>query len=356
MTAETLIIGGGVSGLYAAHLLHQRGQSFRILESRDRHGGRVRSEIHSGIPLELGPSWIWPETNPRIASLIEELSLPTFSHYNEGDILIDTGYGFQRQSHQAIDPRRSMRLSRGTRSLPDALSDSLPEDTLLTGHCVQKITHGDHGITVTAQTDGGEKEFLAHSVIVALPLRLIEKTLEFTPPLPASLTSHFQSTPTWMAGEAKFFALYETPFWREDGLSGTSFSRTGPLAETHDASHPDGPGALFGFFNLNRHQRQASQDQIEATCLQQLTQFFGPQAASPITTTFHDWATEPFTATDLDGDQSALTSYALPPESSSLWHGALQFAGTEAAPLFGGYLEGALESAEHAVAAIARIA
>ncbi len=38
-----------------------------------------------------------------------------------------------------------------------------------------------------------------------------------------------------MAGHAKVVALYERPFWREQGLSGDAISHCGTLAEIHDA-------------------------------------------------------------------------------------------------------------------------
>jgi len=37
----------------------------------------------------------------------------------------------------------------------------------------------------------------------------------------------------------------------------------------------------------------------------------------------------------------------MPPALTDLWDGRLHFAGTEVAPTFGGYIEGALEAAEN---------
>ena len=49
------IIGAGAAGIYAAHLLHQRGISVRIFEASDRWGGRIRSLTgFSDFPIELG--------------------------------------------------------------------------------------------------------------------------------------------------------------------------------------------------------------------------------------------------------------------------------------------------------------
>lgn len=73
------IIGGGLSGLYAAFLLEQRGIDYILLEARDRLGGRIavakslvdqnasrQSVDHekSNDGFDLGPSWFWPEYQP----------------------------------------------------------------------------------------------------------------------------------------------------------------------------------------------------------------------------------------------------------------------------------------------------
>ncbi|MFN8699678.1 MAG: flavin monoamine oxidase family protein, partial [Flavobacteriales bacterium] len=49
------IIGAGAAGLYAAHLLNQRGISVRLFEASDRWGGRIRPLTgFSDFPVELG--------------------------------------------------------------------------------------------------------------------------------------------------------------------------------------------------------------------------------------------------------------------------------------------------------------
>jgi hypothetical protein len=55
-----------------------------------------------------------------------------------------------------------------------------------------------------------------------------------------------------MAPHAKFFALHDHLFWRDAGLSGTSQSFVGPLAEIHDATAASGKPALFW---LSGHRR-----------------------------------------------------------------------------------------------------
>jgi len=56
MNPSIAIIGAGVSGLYAASLLIDKGYDVTVFEARDRVGGRVLS--HDGF--DLGPTWYWP--------------------------------------------------------------------------------------------------------------------------------------------------------------------------------------------------------------------------------------------------------------------------------------------------------
>jgi monoamine oxidase len=76
---------------------------------------------------------------------------------------------------------------------------------------------------------------------------------------------------------------------------------------------------------------------------------FGPQAATPIWHELQDWAQETLTAAKEDtrplSHHPMYQEAVVPPE----WRARLFLAGTERAPGHGGYLEGALESAEMAV-------
>jgi len=83
-SVETVIIGAGLSGLYAAYLLAGQGKSFMVLEARDRPGGRILSPRCGDLPADLGPSWFWPDIQPRMVRLIKSLGLSPFRHYEQG--------------------------------------------------------------------------------------------------------------------------------------------------------------------------------------------------------------------------------------------------------------------------------
>ena len=127
-------------------------------------------------------------------------------------------------------------------------------------------------------------------------------------------------------------------------------SRRGPLMEIHDASpHESGPYGLFGFVGVPAEAR-IDANKLKNACVQQLARLFGPQAGEPIDLVLKDWAQDGFTASPLDRTPLMYhPAYGLPKALSSLCDGRLILGSTETATRFGGYLEGALESAERCV-------
>ena len=246
----------------------------------------------------------------------------------------------------------SWRLSGGMTALITKLCEDIPENAIRLNHPVCNIEKKFAGVLVSV----GELEkepwtrFSANKVLLALPPRLAAATILFNPDLSHNLTQAMLKIGTWMAGHAKFCALYEEPFWRQTGLSGQAFSEHGPLGEIHDGSNnSQGPYGLTGFVGIPAAQRNHQQVLTEAI-LSQLAIIYGKQAAQPTTFFYQDWARERFTATQFD--QPPMYEHPLyhpPAGQTSIWDGTIHFAGTETANQHGGYLEGALTAAERAV-------
>jgi monoamine oxidase len=57
---EVVVIGAGLAGLVAARELEARGRSVRVLEARDRIGGRVwlQRDALRGLDLDMGGAWV----------------------------------------------------------------------------------------------------------------------------------------------------------------------------------------------------------------------------------------------------------------------------------------------------------
>ena len=68
------IIGGGITGLAAAHRLARQGRAFRLFEASPHLGGNIRSERAGDWLLEAGPNSI--QLTPALAKLLDELALP----------------------------------------------------------------------------------------------------------------------------------------------------------------------------------------------------------------------------------------------------------------------------------------
>jgi hypothetical protein len=58
--AETLVVGGGISGLYAALLLARQGRRVRVIERAAQLGGLAGAEEFRGIPCDLGSHRLHP--------------------------------------------------------------------------------------------------------------------------------------------------------------------------------------------------------------------------------------------------------------------------------------------------------
>ena len=78
---DVAIVGGGISGLAAAHALTKRGVRFTLLEAQPRFGGVIRTERESGFILEAGPDALLAQ-KPEGVALCRELGL--------GDRLVPT--------------------------------------------------------------------------------------------------------------------------------------------------------------------------------------------------------------------------------------------------------------------------
>lgn len=69
MTYPILIAGGGITGLRIGSLLADKDIPFKLLETRDRLGGRILTHTDTqGNSFDLGPTWYWPETEPTIVN------------------------------------------------------------------------------------------------------------------------------------------------------------------------------------------------------------------------------------------------------------------------------------------------
>ena len=355
---QVAIIGGGIAGLHAAYLLHRAGVSFQLFEARDRLGGRILTVDEAGcadrVGFDLGPSWFWPDMQPALGKLIDELCLETFAQHTDGDMLYEGSLRERPHRMRGMGQElRSMRLTGGCVSLIHALAKNLPKDVLHLGTAVTDLRLIEAGIELTSERPGKppQRDSFRH-VIAALPPRLLAAAIRFDPAPAAASLNLWQSTPTWMAPHAKFVALYDRHFWREAGLSGAAQSMVGPLGEIHDATTAQGQAALFGFVGTSAAQRASVGEQpLIRAAIQQLTRLFGPEAALPRATFLKDWTADERTSTPADSSASGHPSSVRGGWVRGPWAERLVLAGSETSATEPGYLAGAIEASRQAAVA-----
>lgn len=346
MEHDVIVVGAGISGLATADALCRLDRRVLVVDAASRSGGRLRSV--GGF--DLGASWYWPGEH-RVARLVEEFDVPTHPQFLDGDAVYDGPDGVVRLDGNPIDVP-AHRFSSGADSVTAALSDRV----VRTGHGeirlerqVQHIDVASDGrrLRVTMIDPDGEQHIAngAH-VVLALPPALAVRTIRFSPQLPHDVAALSRRTPVWMGSITKVVAHYDTPFWRDRGLSGSAVSHRGPMREIHDLSGPQGrPAALFGFAPTN-----TASGPIEPTeVTDQLARLFGPGAARPQDLHLTDWSREPHTSPP---DVEQLTDYST--FGDSRYHapsqgGRLHWTSTETASVAPGHIEGALSAAERTV-------
>ena len=348
LNTDVLIIGGGLAGLKLADALHTVGCDFALLEARDRLGGRIKAAHSDSAAFDMGPAWFWPG-QPRMAALVDRFGLSQFNQFAAGELSFEDERGQVQRGRGYASMQGSYRLAGGMATLIDGLAQGLPQGAVRLGQEVSALQNDEAAIVAT--TAKGEK-ISARRVVLAVPPR-IAAGLAYQPALSPEIMEAMALVPTWMAGQAKAIAVYDRPFWRDAGLSGDAMSRHGPMVEIHDASPMDDSlGALFGFIGVPPNGRSDA-DALRSHCIAQFVRLFGAKASDPKDLFLKDWAFDRHTATIADrAPMYAHPSYGLPPALRGLWEGQLLFGGTEVATAFGGYLEGALEAAEMAFAAL----
>ena len=221
-----------------------------------------------------------------LESLLMAASAGSYSHLVDADFILDK------------------RVVGGLQQVPILLAERLGDDVFLS-QAVRTLEWSDDGVTVTtapttgvtgtATTGGAGLTVRARQAILALAPVLYDR-ISFVPALPR--LQHQMHQHISMGFVIKVHAVYDRPFWREQGLSGTAFS---PYELSHEAydntNHGDERGTLVGFVSdLNADGVFAlSAEERKERILESLSHYYGPEAKNPVVYIESDWGSEEWT-------------------------------------------------------------
>lgn len=229
-----------------------------------------------------------PHAFSTLQALLMAASAGSFSHLVDADFILDK------------------RVVGGLQQVPLLLAERLGGDVFL-DQPVRRIEWTDGGVTV----ESDRMTVRARFVILALAPVLYPR-ISFSPPLPR--LQHQMHQHISMGFVIKVHAVYDRPFWREQGLSGTAFS---PYELSHEAydntNHGDERGTLVGFVS-DRHADDVfrlSAEERKERILESLSHYYGPEAKNPVVYYESDWGTEEWTrgAYAASFDLGGLTRY-----------------------------------------------
>jgi monoamine oxidase len=284
--------------------------------------------------LEIAIEAVWA-AEPADLSLLHVLFY--ISSAGSFDVLIGTEGGAQQDRFVGGSQRVALRLAERVRG------------PLVLQAPVRAIAQAAEGVTVRA--DGHDVR--ARAVVVALPPTLTAR-IAYSPALPAARDQLVQRMPQGTV--TKCMAVYDEPFWRDDGLSGQGLSVRGPTRIVFDNSPPDGSrGVLLGFLegrgarDLGAWEPAARRHAVVGG----FRRLFGPRAGSPVDYVERSWADEEYT-------RGCYGCYLPPGAWTAHGHalrapvGRLHWAGAETATRWSGYMDGAVRSGEAAASAVLR--
>ncbi|MGK0226401.1 MAG: polyamine oxidase, partial [Thermoproteota archaeon] len=90
--ASVVVVGAGAAGLAAAAMMAESGIEVRVVEARDRIGGRVWTDTSLGVPLDLGASWIHGTRGNPLSALADSINAPRAATNYENHLVRDS-YG-----------------------------------------------------------------------------------------------------------------------------------------------------------------------------------------------------------------------------------------------------------------------
>jgi monoamine oxidase len=246
---------------------------------------------------------------------------------------IEDGY-----QHFQMDGGAQLVATRVAAELGDAVVLEAPVHSI--GHVGDRVEVAGPRGTVTARR-----------AIVTAPPALASRIL-YDPPLPADKARLLLQL---TAGtELKLVAVYDEPFWRDDGLCGASVAMDDAFEVSLDTSPADGSVGVVALFASGTKGRRLSalpEGERREIGLDILTRRFGSGACTPVEVVDKEWASEEWTrGCSMAGAPAGLiTAFGREIRTPT---GRIHWAGTETATVSHGAIDGAVRSGERAAAEV----
>ena len=188
------------------------------------------------------------------------------------------------------------RVVGGMQQVSQRLAAALEGDVFLNSPVRTLHWPGEDGTAregVLAEADGVSVS--ARVAIMAVPPNLYSR-VSYVPALPRRQHQMHQHQSLGLV--IKVHAVYTTPFWRSQDLSGTCFGANELVQEVYDnTNHEDPRGTLVGFVSDEKADRmfELSADERRAEILGSIARFLGPEALTPEVYYESDWGSEEWT-------------------------------------------------------------
>ncbi len=336
---QIVIVGGGLSGLTLAYLLEKKNYEITLIEASPRLGGRIQTAIGNfGTPMELGATW-FSDAHVQLLTLLAKLELQKYDQYTKGISVFQTKSFEPPQLFSVPEAENpSYRIVGGTERLIDRLKEELLQTKIILNTKAEDISIDQNQLMIKTS----QSTFRCAKTIICLPPQLVS-SINLPDEIPSHLLNLLPTVQTWMAGSIKFTVEYERPFWREKGYSGMLYSHSDIITEMYD--HTNFEENKFGFTGfLNAGASSFNQETRKANVLRQLSELFGKESAYP--TAYFDkvWNDEFI----INGNQTVEFPHqnnGHPNLQEAYLNERLFICGTETSSTFGGYMEGAIQSA-----------
>lgn len=238
------------------------------------------------------------------------------------------------------DGAQEERFVGGAQTIADCMAAAFANRIVYNAPVRAIVQTGEQVQVVTDQAT-----YISRRVVVTVPPAL-QSQINFQPLLPAQRAQLIQRMP--MGSVWKCYAIYDKPFWRDQGLNGIAATPDGHITVTFDTSPKDGSqGILMGFVlgNQARNFSGFSDTQRKDIALNAFGTFFGSEALKPIRYLDHSFMNEEWSRGCYAGVPGPGLWTTLGPALRQPV-GRIHWAGTETSDVWNGYIDGAVRSGE----------